>query len=511
VADDREHDDDAPLTEAEILQFGPIVESAVWTISWLEEKRAPIAVAAGRPKLGPIFNSDGVGKAVVIRPCMSRGRRVRGLSPIYTPRMLEANARVFAGWPSYFDHVPADLAEKLAKRGRSVREIGGQIMRPWWQAGFTQEDDEAYGYQPGAVLTEYWATPYLRSIVGNNPGLLHLSISAWPTSGKPGAAPWAPQKKGMVIEGIRSQPQGSVDVVPRGGAGGRWLVTEGADPDEAAWPEPGWSAEDVALVVSLSECPYADRDMANENGKTTPPDFSKMTPAAFRAWVAENASHLSAALAESEENRTDEPANGGTSLTMSDVKRLIAEAEERAAAKAPDLDALREELLEEAEERIAERDTQRDHIAEAHRIIERAEGISDTWKTDLKGRYVMEEDGPSERVVIAEADLTGKDDDGKAVTLTELEVIRGRVADDLDHARDLIAEAQGKPRVKGEGGGSRDTAGDERPKPKLREGAGEKKEIPYWRQAFAEAGIAESADDALAIYTGAEPEKAEAK
>jgi hypothetical protein len=82
----------------------------------------------------------------------------------------------------------------------------------------------------------------------------------------------------MVIEGIRRQPQGSVDFVPRGGAGGRMLpaagVQEGEDADSRAWPEPTWEADDVRLVVSLAEGAYAPDAMANG----TTPDFSTMTP-----------------------------------------------------------------------------------------------------------------------------------------------------------------------------------------------------------------------------------------
>jgi hypothetical protein len=483
--------DDAPLTADEILTFGPVVEAAVWTPMWLAEKRAPIAVQAGRPKLGPVFNEQGVGKAVLIRPCVSRGKRVRGLPPIYTPTMLEGAAQVFAGWPMYLDHVPAELAEVAAKRGRSVKELGGQVLTPYWQTGFVQEADDEFGYQPGGILAEVWATPFTRNLVGENPNLLHTSIAAWPTSGKPGPAPWNAKIKGMVIEGIRRQPQGSVDYVPRGGAGGRILpaagVQEGEDADSRAWPEPTWEADDVRLVVSLAEGAYAPDAMANG----TTPDFSKMDAAALRAWLNENAPNLLPALREDAQPPANAQATGG--LTEADVRRIFVEAQGTSKpATADDVRELAEELME-------ERETQRSLSALAHSLIEAAEGLTPSWKADLKARYSMLPSGPAPALLV-EADNGGE---GGAAREEE-DVLRANVEADLQHARDLIAEATGKPRVRGEGGGSSKNSGDERGKggagKPARTGRVQEGEVPFWRSRFAEMGIVESEDTALSVH-----------
>lgn len=472
-------EDDGPLTAEDILTFGPVVEAQVWTPTFIVEARAPIAVAAGKPKFGPVFNSEGMGKAVLIRPCVSRGKRIRGLPPIYTPGMLEGHATVFAGWPMYLDHMPAELAEAAAKRGRSVKELGGQIVTPFWLKDFTQEYDGDFGYQPGGVLAEIWATPFLRNLVGENPNLLHTSIAAWPTSGKPAKVPWNSKVKGMNIEGIRRQPQGSVDFVPRGGAGGRLLLQEGEDPDTRGWPEPSWEEEDRRLVVSLAEAVYASPAMT-EPTTPTQPDFSKMDPAAFRSWVAENASHLTGTLAESETAPTTPPPGG---LTAEDVKRIVQEA----TADLPRADDFEQRLVERMTETNTEREEQRELSRIAENMIREAEGIPASWKSDLQARYAMLPSGPSPALLVESA----TDDDGK--DLSEADVLRANVQADLDHARELIAEATGKPRVTGEGAGTRKSVGDDRPK--VREG-----KVPYWRVQFAEMGIVESEEKALAIH-----------
>jgi hypothetical protein len=488
---DDEELNEAELTAEDVLTFGPVVEAAVWTPIWLQEARAPIAQAAGRPKFGPIFNSDGIGKAVVIRPCISRGRRIRGLAPIYTPQMLEANAGVFNGWPMFMDHVPPELAEKMAKYGRSVKELGGQVVKGWWGRDFVHEDDAQYGYQKGAVLAEIWATPFIRQTVGENANLLHTSINAWPKSGKPGPVPWRSGMKGMVIEGIRRQPQGSLDFVVRGGAGGRLLVQEGME-DEGAWPDPaaGWAQEDVALVVSVAESLYGSPQMSD---LTLPKD-----PKELRKWLQENdGGHLLPALTESDNgagngNGSGAPAAGGTPLTEADVQQMI----ERASAGAPTVEEFEQRLEERAAEMLQERDEQRHLASIARDLIVEAEGLPDSWKRDLIARYSMLPSGPSAALIVeAETDDAGK------VTKAAEDVLKESVKADLDHSRNLMADAKGKPRVTGEGGKDAEKGDGESKSSKAQEG-----EVPHWRERFAGMGLAESADDALTIY-GGKPKK----
>jgi hypothetical protein len=492
VADELEEltEDDAPLTAEDILRFGPVVEAQVWTVAFLEEERAPIARAAGRPRFGKVFNSEGMGKAVLIRPCVSRGKRIRGLPPIYTPQMLEANAKVFEGWPMYLDHVPAELAATAAKRGRSVKELGGQVVTPYFGKGFVQEYDGEFGYQPGAVLAEIWATPFLRNLVGENPNLLHTSIAAWPTSGKPAKAPWNPKVKGMNIEGLRRQPQGSVDFVPRGGAGGRLLLEGEQDPDLRAWPEPTWEDDDRRLVVSLAESFYASGEMTGSTANGAP-DFTQMKPDELRQWVRENASHLLPALREDDGGQGAPAATGTAALTEADVRRIVGEAVQSAVAQAPKTD----DVKSLAEGLIEERETQRSFANVARDLIREAEGIPESWKADLIARYSVLPSGPQPSLLVEAEEGAGENGED----LSEEDVLRRNVQADLDHARDLIAEATGKPRVTGEGGASSASTGDQR------KGGGTQKvsegeQTPYWRREFAEMGIVESEDKALAVH-----------
>lgn len=482
---DDEELNEGELTADDVLTFGPVVEAVVWTPIWLQESRAPIAVAAGKPKLGPVFNSDGIGKAVVIRPCISRGRRIRGLAPIYTPGMLEANAGVFNGWPMFMDHVPAELAERMAKYGRSVKELGGQVVKGWWGRDFVHEDDATYGYQKGAILAEIWATPFIRNTVGSNPNLLHTSINAWPKSGKPGPVPWRPGMKGMVIEGIRRQPQGSLDFVVRGGAGGRLLVQEGFE-DEGGWPDPAaeWAQEDVALVVSAADAVYSSRQMSET--ATLPKD-----PAELKAYLQEHAPHLLPAITESDKPAPTPGAGTGeaVAITEADVAKMITEAN----SGNPTVEEFEQRLEERAAEMITEREEQRHFAHIARELINEAEGIPATWKRDLIARYSVLPSGPSPALLV-EADESGEKPKSAE------DVLRENVKADLDHSRGLIADVKGKPRVTGEGGKKGERSDGES------EGKTQEGESSFWRERMVSMGLAESEEDALSIY-GAKPKK----
>jgi hypothetical protein len=157
--------------------------------------------------------------------------------------------------------------------------------------------------------------------------------------------------------------------------------------------------------------------------------------------------------------------------------------------KQPTADELREQLREEAEQLVEQRDAQRLLSAEAHRLIESAEGLPPTWKADLKARYSMLPSGPPPALLVEE-----EEEDGK--TLSEMDVLTRNVKADLDHARDLVAEATGKPRVTGEGGKKKDDADSGKSV------AESKKETPYWREQFVDMGIAESEDAALEVFGG---------
>lgn len=480
---------DAPLTEEELEAFAaadgaPLVEEFAIDLGQLLEAQQPAGVQLAERN---VFDERGVGRIAIIRPCISRGKKIRGLSPIYTPQMLEANAGVFTGWPMYMDHVPQRLAEMLEEAGRSMRELGGQILRSWWDANFTHPADGQFGYQRGGVLAEVWATPFIRKLVGNNPSLLHTSINAWPKAGKPGNAPWAPAKRGMVIEGIRSEPQGSVDFVPRGGAGGRLL------------------AEDERLVVSVANEVYNSAQQM-PRGQNDSPDFANMTPAQLAEWAREHHPHLAEAIQVEERQGGAPPgrqtppapaapaaptvqegappaADGG--LSEADVRRLIDEGR----VKPDDVAEQVREAVEEASKQAREHETR---AARAKALVE-ASTLPKSFKADLISRYTVLPSGPQPSLLV-EADQGGKD----GAERSELEVLEANVKADIDHMAELVAEARGKPRVTGEGGADPKQGGEGTATPtarQVREG-----KTPLWRERFAELGIVESADDALVIH-----------
>ena len=251
-----EFEDGYQLTEDEVFAAGPIVESGAAVV-------AP--ARAGREK--DLFEWDGqtregTVKLAVIRPCVSRGKRIKGLPPIYTQEMLGANAPVYSGWLMYLDHASRRLREALeevlvepgvrdaireavaeaglAEGSRSVLELGGRILHSWWDGSYTAGWDEERGYRAGAVMAEALPQPVTRAMLEADPGILNVSHNAWPSGGVVGTEYG---KKGVIVEGIRKTPEGSVDWVPRGGAGGS--IAE----------------SDVELAVSSLRSTYASRAM----------------------------------------------------------------------------------------------------------------------------------------------------------------------------------------------------------------------------------------------------------
>jgi hypothetical protein len=134
VAGAGEEVEETPLTEEELQDAGPIVEAS-----------GPRLII---PRRGKVFEEDGTCRIAVIRPCVSRGRRLgpSKLPPIYTPRMLAENASVFGGWLMYADHLAEEMVEwkgrriplaeamvgLLQERQRSIRELGGRLVESWY-------------------------------------------------------------------------------------------------------------------------------------------------------------------------------------------------------------------------------------------------------------------------------------------------------------------------------------------------------------------------------------------
>lgn len=386
------------------------------------------------PKKGSLFESDGSCKIAIIRPCVSRGKRLRGLPPIYTPGMLAENASVFSGWLMYMDHLTERIIEMLQERGRSITELGGRVTKSWYDPELVFEDDEEFGYQKGGVVARAIPQPPIRKMLEADPGILHVSINAYPKGATAGVAPWNPALKGMLVEGIRPKPPGSVDWVPRGGAGGRPLLE--------------WEDAAVTILESYYDAPRVRED--------TMPDWKNLTREQLaEALKADNpslAAELNLTEAATPPPASTPPAStppapaaapAGT-LTVEELERRLAERDRQWEAKLEEKDQLIEER---ADELLTERDEARRLEKSAHEMI-RKSGLKEGWQADLKRRYSVLPSGPTAALLhVIESTPDGGDVDA---------ALKEAVEADLKHAGELIAEAAGekRPRVRGLGGDS---------------------------------------------------------
>ncbi len=420
-----EFEDGYRLTEEEILDAGPIIEAGPAVV---------VPRRGGRQR--SIFEWDGqtqegTVKLAVIRPCVSRGKRIRGLPPIYTQEMLAENAEVYSGWLMYADHFSGKIREALNEilqeaPGRSIRDLGGRILRSWWEPDYVAEWDDGRDYQKGAVLAEALPQPVARAMLEADPEILNVSHNAWPTGAVVGKKYG---KKGAIIEGIRRDPEGSVDWVPRGGAGGQ--IAE----------------SDVELAVSVLRATYAS--------PTVQLDLSKIKDgAALAEALEEHAPDLLSALggkdAVAKGFKADDPAPANGGLSEEKVREIITGALRE--AKTPT-----EESVEEMAERlIEEREASRELATYAHELIEGA-GLPPEWEADLKRRYAVLPSGPSQAITLAESLAEKADEDEK----DEKHFVRESLDRDLKHAAKLIEASGGTVRVKGLGASSSDPEGDD--------------------------------------------------
>jgi hypothetical protein len=195
--------------------------------------------------------------------------------------------------------VHGSRARRAGRNAREARALGQGTRRAGHQLvlrqGLRPRGRRAIRLRDGRRARRGLGDRVHAALVGQNPNLLHTSINAWPTAGKPGTHRGV---KGMVIEGIRKQPQGSLDYVVRGGAGGRLLAQEGEENVAGEWPTiaeaDGWPEEERAFVVSLAESYYS----APSVEPNTIPDLSKLTPQQLTEHVQKHVPHLLPALRE---------------------------------------------------------------------------------------------------------------------------------------------------------------------------------------------------------------------
>jgi len=450
-----------------------------------EELNDGLAEASSRvlvPKKGKLFEADGSMKVCIIRPCLSRGKRLgpQKLPPIYEAAMLKRNAGVFSGWPMYMDHMIAEALKEMAdelreaadgtdllgwleERARSIKELGGRVVESWWDPEIVYEDDADFGYRPGGVVGRVIPQDHPKRMLEADPGLLHVSINAWPTGAKVGAPSWDGSQRGMAIEGIRKRPMGSVDWVFRGGAGGRPLLEE----DE----------EFRARAVSLLESVYSaakSKDAPPKRTQTMPDKkLSEMTPDELREHLKENgAEHLVEALAEGDGDgggKDGKEENGGAALTRDDVKKIVKEAlGEGMESIAEELEGNAESVEEQVKEQLKEREEARVLERRAEQLLAEAtrNGFPKRSADDIRLRYTITPgSGVPAALTVEEDDLTvtESDEDGKnerQVTLTAPQVVERRVREDIDHVIDVLRESGASPQVKGFGRSEKDAGAE---------------------------------------------------
>lgn len=381
------------------------------------------------PKKGKLFDDDGQVQVAVIRPCVSRGKRLKGLPPIYEARMLSENAQVFSGWHMWMGHMSTAMREALeeleeqlqeaAGRGRPFSELGGRLTKTWFDPDFSTPLDEEFGYRRGATMGKAIPYPGAKAILEADPEAFQVSIAAWPTAARPASPSWDGTVKGMAVEGFRSKPRGSVDWVLRAGAGGG--------------PVP--KVEELA-VSSLRTYYASERDM---------PNWKNMTAAEIRKGLLDDAPEIAEELGIEEEARparTTTPAASGDSFTRQDVERLLETQKDELTTTFESRLKERESLVEdEVDELLEARESARAFEKIAHKVI-KASGLSEGWQEDLSRRYSVLPSGPSQALLVEEdGDKSAED------------VLKENLEADIAHARELIEQSGGVPVVEGLGNG----------------------------------------------------------
>lgn len=414
-----------------------------------------------KPKKGNLFEDrviEGghtvkVAKFAIIRPCQSRGRSIRGLQPIYEPRMLAENAAVFAGWPMFLDHMSEELVEALSEllqeKGRSMKDLGGRVLKSYYDPEVSLEEDDSRGYRKGAVVGEVIPYKLVREMLEEDPLALNVSINAWPTKVRVGSPSWNPGGKGAVIEGIRSKPMGSVDFVVRGGAGGRPLTED-----------------EIASAVSLLEsCFTSPRDGDPDRGKErtamkklsqmSESEIAKLTPEQLAEALKEENPQLAESL-----NAKPEPSNtggGDSAITEEQLNKALREQREAITEEFKGAQLSEEQVEERANEIVREREELRSlsELANSKLAEAQANGLPKEYVEEIRKNYLLLPSGARAGLLVEERD----DDEGNKLTREAL--IEEQIKADIATAVKLIEAAGGKPRIKGLGPSKPDEGGED--------------------------------------------------
>lgn len=175
----------------------------------------------------------------LIRPCVGKGKGRH----VYEAKMLQEHAESghFDDWPMFIDHESPEARRKQGGLPRSIRDLGGRVVRTWWDP--TIEADSERGLGQGAVVAEALPVPFMRDLIAHDPKLANVSINTFATGVKPVQRGG---KTAYLVEGFA--PTGSADWVTKAGAGGRVVeLLEAFDTGE------GSESEDYSLLESIPD------------------------------------------------------------------------------------------------------------------------------------------------------------------------------------------------------------------------------------------------------------------
>jgi hypothetical protein len=140
-------------------------------------------------------------------------------------------------------------------------------------------------------------------------------------------------------------------------------------------------------------------------------------------------------------------------VTKADVAEMIKEGLTQVTESIGDkLEESRASVEEKAEALVKERETARVYEAAADKLLRKAvdNGLPKSLAEEIRGRYAVLPSGPTSGLKIEESDLE-VEEDGKKVTKTAEEIIESRVRADVDHGIKVLTEAGADPEVEGFG------------------------------------------------------------
>lgn len=405
-----------------------------------------ITEAVATPIASPIAD-DGTVLLHIIRPGVGRGKG----NHLYEADMLARDAGVFAGWKMYIDHETPDSRKARGGLPRPFEQQGGRVLEAWWDPNVPA--DPVRGHGAGAVVGKVRPVRKIRDMIEDDPALVEASIAATATGVKQVTRGG---KRVWLVEGI--EPNGSVDWVSEGGAGGRIPLSEGAynDDEERAMAALDSLTDDELLDYArergLAEAVAAPKEKETpaeddaEGGKKG--EMQELVRKAMKEGksLKDAIKWAKAELAKS----TQEAADGGTNTTpeggddmgmtpevlrealaSDDVRAMVQSLVEAEVAEEREL--IRAEVEADADRKLQVRDL-RD---EAERVIAESK-LPEEFRNRLRGEYTLTEGNTP----TAKLDVYDEVDEEGEVVKSASDALREALDVDIKEQRRLIASVR---------------------------------------------------------------------